>query len=327
MAEKDNIIWGIIGCGDVAEVKSGPAFQKCNNSQLLAVMRRNSAKAKDFAQRHKVPLWYDNADELLKNEDINAVYIATPPSSHLEYTIKSIEAGKDIYLEKPMTRTANEANQILEALKDSSSKLVVAHYRRKLPAFLKIKELLNQKAIGEIRFAKIEILQPLKSDLIAETDDNWRVEPEVSGGGYFYDIAPHQLDLMCDFFGEFDQFAGFSKNQAADYKAADVVHGSISFKNGVQFQGLWCFNVAENDKKDQCIIYGSEGKITFSFYGGQVFLESNDRNETFHFDQIAHVQQPLIQATVDYFMGKAKNPCPVQAGLNVMKLLEGFSQF
>jgi predicted dehydrogenase len=327
MAEKNKISWGILGCGDVAEVKSGPAFQKCENSQLLAVMRRNSAKAEDFARRHHVPLWYDDADELLQNKDINAVYIATPPASHLEYTLKAIKAGKDIYLEKPMTRTADEAQQILNALAKSNVKLTVAHYRRRLAAFLKVKELLKKNLIGNVRFAKIEILQPLKSDIIVETDENWRVDPELSGGGYFYDLAPHQLDLMADFFGPFESVQGFSKNQAAEYDAADIVNGVVSFKNGVQLQGLWCFNVAEKDKKDQCIIYGSEGTITFSFYGDEVILDSNNKKEIFHFKQIPHIQQPLIQATVAYFLGNAENPCPPQAGLTVMQMLEGMSGF
>jgi predicted dehydrogenase len=325
MHDKNKISWGILGCGDVAEVKSGPAFQKCENSELLAVMRRNSAKAKDFAKRHNVPLWYDDVDELLQNKEINAVYIATPPASHLEYTLKAIKAGKDIYLEKPMTRTAEEAQKILDALAKSKVKLTVAHYRRKLAAFLKVKELLEKRAIGNVRFAKIEILQPLKSDVIAKTDENWRIEPEVSGGGYFYDLAPHQLDLMTDFFGPIEEMQGFSKNQAADYDAADITNGVVSFKNGVQLQGLWCFNVSKKDKKDQCIIYGSEGTITFSFYGDEVFLDSNNEKETFHFDQIPHVQQPLIQATVAYFLGNGENPCPPQAGLTVMQMLEGLS--
>ncbi|HEA30989.1 MAG TPA: Gfo/Idh/MocA family oxidoreductase [Leeuwenhoekiella sp.] len=323
MAKK--ITWGILGCGDVAEVKSGPAFQKCKNSELLAVMRRNSAKAEDFAKRHHVPLWYDDADKLLQNKEINAVYIATPPASHLEYTLKAIHAGKDIYLEKPMARTADEANQILEALKKSRVKLTVAHYRRQLPAFLKVKKLLHENAIGEVRFAKIEILQPLKSDIITETAENWRVSPKISGGGYFYDIAPHELDLMYDYFGEIDEVKGFATNQAASYEAADFVNGVISFKNGIQFQGLWCFSVAEKDKKDECVIYGSNGTIRFSFYGETVVLDTEIKAETFHFKQIPHVQQPMIQATVEYFLGNADNPCPPEAGVTVMQLLEGMS--
>ena len=151
MQEK-TIVWGIIGCGEVAEVKSGPAFQKTNNSELIAVMRRDALKAEDFASRHHVPFWYSEASELLKNEKINAVYIATPPSTHLEYALQALKAGKDVYLEKPMVVSADEAVILSQAVQEHSNKLVVAHYRRYLPAFLKVKELLDEKAIGDIRF-------------------------------------------------------------------------------------------------------------------------------------------------------------------------------
>src|SRR5205085_11613785 len=99
----DRINWGIIGCGDVTEIKSGPAFNKVKNSSLIAVMRRDAEKAKDYAQRHNVPKWYDNADQLINDPDINAVYVATPPSSHEEYTLAAISAGKPVYVEKPMS--------------------------------------------------------------------------------------------------------------------------------------------------------------------------------------------------------------------------------
>src|ERR1700747_392477 len=99
----EKIKWGIIGCGDVTEVKSGPAFNKVKDSELVAVMRRDGEKAKDYAQRHKVPKWYTNADQLIHDPDANSVYIATPPSSHEEYAIAVINAGKPVYVEKPMS--------------------------------------------------------------------------------------------------------------------------------------------------------------------------------------------------------------------------------
>ncbi len=317
-------MWGIIGCGDVAEVKSGPAFQKIANSELLAVMRRNANKAKDFAERHQVPFWYDSVENLLENPEINTVYIATPPSSHLEITLKAIEAEKHVYLEKPMALSAEEAETILKALEKSTTKLTVAHYRRKLPAFLKVGELLERQVIGQIRFAEIKILQPPKSSLIADSEDNWRIKPSISGGGYFHDLAPHQLDLMISFFGEINDFRGFSSNQQNLYKADDIINGIISFKSGVQFSGLWCFNISEKDKKDQCIIYGSKGSISFSFFGDKVSINSQTGKEVLHFDTIPHIQQPMIQAAVEYFLGKANNPCSAEDGLSVMKVIDRF---
>lgn len=148
------INWGIIGCGDVAEVKSGPAFQKAPDSRLLAVMRRNAQKAQDFALRHKVPNWYTSAEDVLENDQINAVYIATPPDSHLKLALAALEAGKHVYLEKPMTLNASEAKKLVAKVETSGSKLTVAHYRRQLPAFLKVKELLGKKAIGDLQIFK-----------------------------------------------------------------------------------------------------------------------------------------------------------------------------
>lgn len=317
------IKWGIIGCGDVAEIKSGPAFQKVANSKLVAVMRRNKAKSEDFAKRHNVPFFYDTIDDIINHPDINAIYIATPPSSHLEIAKQCLNAGKFVYLEKPMTINADEAVE-LEKIITGNNKIVIAHYRRNLPAFQKVKELLNKNSIGKIHFADITILQSTTNNIIAKTEDNWRLKPETSGGGYFHDIAPHQIDLMLHYFGKIKDAQGFAiatKNN----KVADIVNGIINFENGVQFRGIWNFIASEKDVNDQCVIYGENGTITFSFYGKKVFLNTTDKIEVFSFENPAHVQQPLIEQTVKYFLGKAKNPCTVKDGADVMKILDKFT--
>ncbi|TVZ16573.1 Gfo/Idh/MocA family protein [Maribacter sp. MAR_2009_72] len=319
------INWGIIGCGDVAEIKSGPAFQRIEHSNLVIVMRRDEAKAKDFAKRHNVPNFSSDAEDILNNEQIDAVYIATPPSTHLEYALKALDAGKLVYLEKPMALDAVEAKQICDAVTKSSGKLTVAHYRRKLPAFLKVKELLDEQVIGNITHVDIQILQPKVADLIAASEENWRLNPQVSGGGYFYDLAPHQIDLMIHYFGPIAAATGFSKQSKNTSKVEEVVNGILSFKSGVQFRGVWNFNVANKSKKDECIIYGTEGTIKFSFFGDSVFLTTENGIETFAFENPKHVQEPMIKATVDYFLNKAENPCPVEDGVLVMELLEKLS--
>src|SRR5438067_2386074 len=113
--EFNKVRWGIIGCGDVTEVKSGPAFQKIENSELIAVMRRTGALAKDYAERHNVPKWYEEADALINDPDVDAVYIATPPKFHKEYTIKAAKAGKPVYVEKPMARNVAECQEMISA--------------------------------------------------------------------------------------------------------------------------------------------------------------------------------------------------------------------
>lgn len=315
--------WGIIGCGNVAEVKSGPAFQQTNNSELVGVMRRNSAKAQDFAKRHQVPFWTDSAEELLTHNEINSVYVATPPSTHLTYAIEALAAGKNVYLEKPMVLNVDEAQVLCEAVESSASKLTVAHYRRKLPAFEKVKTLLDEKTIGNLLFADIQILQPKHSDIVANSEEHWRLNPSVSGGGYFYDLAPHQIDLMYHYFGSFEKVLGYATGTQEFVE--DTVNGIIRFKNGIQFRGLWNFTGSASYKKDECVIYGTEGSIRFSFYGDQVSLSNNEGETRFTFDNPKHVQQPMIAAVVDYFLGHSKNPCPAEDGLIVMQALEKLS--
>lgn len=319
----ETIKWGIIGCGDVAEVKSGPAFQKVAHSELVAVMRRNTEKAKDFAKRHKVPFYYDKVKDIINHTEINALYIATPPSTHLEIAKQCLAASKYVYLEKPMTINADEAKE-LDKLVLENHKIVVAHYRRNLPAFQKVKELLDANIIGKVSFADIKILQSSNPTIITKTEDNWRLKPETSGGGYFHDIGPHQIDLMLHYFGAIKNAEGFSTS-TQNNKVAEIVNGIIEFKNGVQFRGIWNFITAKNETKDECKIYGENGTITFSFYGEEVLLNTTIKEEIFSFQNPAHLQQPLIAQTVNYFLGKAKNPCTVNDGVEVMKILDTFT--
>lgn len=316
------IQWGIIGCGDVAEVKSGPAFQNTSQSALIAVMRRNGEKAKNFAYRHGIKYWYDDAEELIQNPEANAVYIATPPSSHLEYVLRVLQAGKNIYLEKPIGLSSQEGYQMAQALEKSSSRLTVAHYRRKLGAFLKVQEILETGRIGQVRLIDILILQPASADLIARTAENWRLIPHISGGGYFRDLAPHQIDLMLSWFGRPTKVHGLAVNQQKVYNAHDVVQGIMEFPEGIQFRGVWAFNIAPKNKQDRCTIYGDEGSVSFSFFGDEVSLQRPDATEKYQFHGLPHVQQPMINDTVQYFLGNGANPCPLEDAIAGMEIME-----
>lgn len=318
------IRWGIIGCGDVTEVKSGPAFAKVPDSQLVAVMRRNAAKAKDYAERHGVPRWYSDATALINDPDVDAIYIATPPLQHEEYTVQALDAGKPVYVEKPMALDAAAAARMVKAADETGVKLSVAHYRRQQPLFLKIKSLLAEKAIGDVSLVNLQFFQPHKSTMIAQTEEAWRTNPAVSGGGLFHDLAPHQLDLLLYFFGTPVRATGLSKNVSRLYNADDTVCGSIEFSGGILFSGVWGFSVAE--RRDHCEIVGSEGSLRFSVFDNQpVIMRRGEREEQFSFDRLQHVQQPMIAAVVEYFLGRAENPCRGDEGVVVMTMMEAFT--
>jgi predicted dehydrogenase len=322
----ETIKWGIIGCGDVTEVKSGPAFNKVPGSSLVAVMRRDAAKAQDYAIRHGVAKWYDDAAALINDPEVNAIYIATPPLQHEDYTMMAIAAGKPVYVEKPMTLNAAAAIRMNESALRHDIKLSVAHYRREQPVFLKVKELLAANAVGAVRFVSLQMLQPPSSKLIAGSATNWRLDPAISGGGLFHDLAPHQLDLMIYFFGEVQHAAGIAVNQANLSPADDLVTGHILFKNGVVFNGTWCFTVAKEDQKDVCEITGSAGTISFPVFGNKITLYKDGLTETFTFDALPHVQQPMIEAVTNYFLGKGPNPCSAEQAILSMQLMDSFTQ-
>ncbi len=319
--------WGIIGCGDVTEIKSGPAFSKVANSSLVAVMRRDAAKTADYAKRHNVPRWYSNADELIADPEVNAIYIATPPDSHEAYAIAAINAGKPVYVEKPMALNYAAAKNISRAAAEKNVPLVVAHYRRQQPLFKKVKALIKEKIIGDCLLTRLEFsATPLTPQQLAITHHAWRVDPAISGGGLFHDLAPHQLDLMHYFFGEIITASGIATNQHSIYSADDLVMGNILFEGNIGFTGSWSFNAAI--PADCCEIIGTKGTISFSIFtnNGITIRWPDGNSQTLVFESLPHMQQPMIEKVVQYFLqDDLTNPCSGDEGVLIMRLLETFS--
>jgi len=301
------IRWGIIGCGNVTEVKSGPGFQKARSSSLIAVMRRTGELAKDYAKRHGVPKWYDDAEALIHDPDVDAVYVATPPSSHKEYTLLTAQAGKPVYVEKPTALSFEECQEMIEACQSAGVPLFVAYYRRALSRFLKVKELVEAQAIGDIRFVTITLYQPVRQEELDSANLPWRVIPEIAGGGRFVDLASHMLDFLDYVLGPIRSIQGFAANQAKRYPAEDIVTGTFVFESGVQGVGIWCFT--SFDELDLTEIVGSEGKVSYSTFGDDpVILTINDGVTEFSIEYPPHIQQPLIQTVVDELVGVGRCP-------------------
>ncbi len=302
----DKVKWGIIGCGDVTEVKSGPAFAKCRGSELVAVMRRDENKVRDYARRHSVPHWFTDADALIHHPDVNAVYVATPPYAHADYAIKALNAGKPVYVEKPMALNFTECEQMIEAAEQAGTPLFVAYYRRALPGFLKIKELIDSGAIGQVRLIDIQLYKSSPRDAFSG-DLPWRVKPEISGGGLFFDLASHQLDYLDHVFGPVQDIRSLAINQAGWYLAEDFVQATLRFKHNVVCSGTWCFTASPAANRDVMTIIGDEGMIEFSCFGFvPVRLTTGSGTQEFDYPKPEHVQQYLIQQIVDELSGNGK---------------------
>jgi predicted dehydrogenase len=290
-------------------------------------MRRDAEKAADYAMRHTVPKWYSNADDLMNDPEINAVYIATPPASHLEYAEAALRAGKFVYVEKPMTTDLLSARKLQELVDEYKGKLSVAHYRRAQPQFMEIKKLINADLLGEIKFVNLRFFRRnMTPEKMLVSKYAWRVDPAISGGGLFHDIAPHQLDMLFHIFGKVKLANGLSAGTNALYAASDHVAGSILFENGIFFNGIWCFDIGENEEVDICEIIGERGKIEFSFFDNQdITIIKEGVKERLHFEKPIHAQQPMIENIVQYFLGQGENPCSVIDGVVVMELIEKFT--
>ena len=316
------IRWGIIGCGDVTEVKSGPALQQARGSALVAVMRRNGALAADYARRHGVARWTDDAQALIDDPEFDAVYVATPPSSHKQYTLLAAAAGKPVYVEKPMAMNHGACLEMVDACRAAGVPLFVAYYRRALPRFVKVKELLDTGAIGDVRYVSVTLAQPVQPAELDRERLPWRVLPEIAGGGKYLDLASHTLDLLDHLLGPIRDVQGFAGNQAGLYPAEDIVTGSFAFESGVQGAGLWCFTAFE--EQDRVEIAGSRGTITFSTFGvdDPVRLLTEDGENDFHIAHPPHVQQPLIQTVVDELLGNGVCPSTGETAARTSRVMD-----
>jgi predicted dehydrogenase len=288
MKDKNIIKWGIIGCGNVTEVKSGPAYKLTDGFELVAVMRRDIDKLKDYAERHGIKKQYTNADDLINDDEIDAVYIATPPDTHKFYALKVAEAGKICCIEKPMTPSYAESLDVYNAFNSKKLPLFVAYYRRTLPRFLKIKEWLDSNSIGDVRHINWHFSKPA-SHLDKTGNYNWRTDVKIAPGGYFDDLASHGLDLFNLLLGDINEVHGISLNQQKNYSAKDAFSACWLHQNNVTGSGSWNFDC--NDSLDFVTIYGSEGRIEFSiFHDNDLILESKTKSEKLFIDNPKHIQ-------------------------------------
>lgn len=312
------IRWGIIGVGNVTEVKSGPGFQKAQDSALVAVMRRTRHLAEDYARRHGVPRWYDDAQALIDDPEVDAVYIATPPDSHKDYTLLAAAAGKPVYVEKPMALTYAECAAMIAACQSADVPLFIAYYRRALPRFLKVKELVEGGMIGDVRSVMITLHRRPPQSV---SDSMWRVQPEISGGGLFVDLGSHTLDFLDYVLGPIRRARGAAVNQAGLYAAEDQVAAHFEFESGVVGTGSWCFTTFR--EIDRTEIVGTKGLVAFSSFDETPIEWVTAAGKTeFLIPNPAHIQQPLIQSIVDALNGKGMCPSTGESGARTTAIID-----
>lgn len=310
--------WGIIGCGNVTEVKSGPAFQRARDSSLVAVMRRDRRKAADFALRHGVARYYDHAADLLADPDVDAVYIATPPVSHCSLALQAAAAGKPCLVEKPMAMSHAECQRMVEVFAAKGLPLFVAYYRRALPRFLHVRDLLRRGAIGTLSSVHITQYDLLAVGPAAEV---WRFDPEIAGAGLFYDLASHGFDLLDFLLGPITAASGYAVNTGGSYPAEDVTVACFGFESGLVGTGVWNFNA--DHVEDLLVVTGSDGTLRVPvFTDGDVVVSRAGTEDRVEFRNPPHVHQPLVETVVDALLGRGTCESTGESALRTSHVLE-----
>ena len=312
--------WGIIGCGDVTERKSGPAYQQTAHFELHAVMRRDIAKAADYAKRHGVPKFYGAADALIQDQEIDAVYIATPPDTHAYYALKVAEAGKICCIEKPMAPSHAECETIVQAFEEKKLPLFVAYYRRSLPRFLKIKSWLEQGEIGTVRHVNWKYTRTASPVDLSE-DYNWRTDKKIAYGGYFDDLASHGIDLFTQYLGPIKKANGLATNQQNLYTAMDAVVGNWMHESGVTGSGTW--NFGAHKQEDLVEIIGTKGSIFFSLFNDEPIILQNQNGKTsLMIEHPASVQLHHVQNMSKHLMGEIQHPSSGETAMHTSWVLD-----
>jgi predicted dehydrogenase len=310
--------WGIIGCGAVTEVKSGPAFAQVAGSELVMVMRRNRALAEDYAARHHVPRATDDADEILSADDVDAVYIATHPDTHAEYTLRAAAAGKAVYVEKPMARTVAECEEMIEACRTADVPLWVGYYRRRLPRFLAVRDLVADGVIGEVRGCTTLRYEPLPEP---EGRQPWQLDVNLSGGGLFFDGVCHLFDYLDLLFGPVESVAGVVASRSGRSGTEDTVSASFQHDTGVVGNGFWCY--AADSRSDRTTLFGSKGRLTFSTqYPDPILIEIGDRLHKVEISDPPHVHEPLVASIVGELNGADTCPSTGETALRTARVME-----
>lgn len=303
--------WGFIGCGEVTEKKSGPAFGMIEGSRVMAVMSRNAERVRSYAERHHIPRTYTDPQSLINDPEVNAVYIATPPSSHVTYAIMAMRAGKPVYVEKPLATSYEDCLRVNRISQLTGVPCFVAYYRRQLPYFQTVKRLLSEQRIGRPLNVQLRLaVPPRELDYAAGDQQPWRLQPDIGGdGGYFFDLAPHQIDLLHWLFGDIVDTKGYIANMAHLYHVPDTINASFLFMSGLTGSASWCFVAHPSSREDRIQVFGTEGSVAFSVYDYKpVRLLSSRGEELFTAENPAHVQMPIITQVVRHLRGL--DTCP-----------------
>ena len=320
------LYWGVIGSGDVVSRLVRDSFNIPGKSSVKYIYSKNYAEAKQISNKFKLGKAIKNIKLMLKDKQINCVYIATPPSSHAGYVKQFAKLKKNILCEKPLAINLKDISEIIKICKKHKVNLVTSFYRRYLKRFKMIKNILDKKKIGRIITFRYNLTHSPDSHPTAPIEIKkkkqipWRFKKTISGGGNFLDMGAHAIYMIIFLLGDIKKIQSIKKNYLNLYKVEDTLIINIELKNKIVGQALW--SSVTDKTEDAFEIFGTKGTLKFSlnFNDKVEFTFKNKKfNKFVPFDKPFH--KNLIKHVIKKFYKNLKNKKSSieYSGINVAK--------
>ncbi|NOY59681.1 MAG: Gfo/Idh/MocA family oxidoreductase [Calditrichaeota bacterium] len=283
--------WGLIGCGDISGKRVAPALRDLDNCDLVSINRANYAKAEAFARQFGARKWTKDWREIIEDDEIKAVYIATPVYLHAEMTIAAAKAGKHVLCEKPMGMNTGECDSMIDACESNGVKLGIAYYRHFYPAVSRIREIIKSGKIGIIAHAQINNFEPFNRR--PGEPRYWLLQKEKSGGGPMMDMGCHRIEVFTNILGHIKEAKGFLSNVLYERKVEDTAIAHFLFETGTT--AVLTSSHAAFEPQDTLDVFGCKGSIHVPVLNeGTMTIKTRDGERVEKYPPHANVHQPLI---------------------------------
>ena len=311
--------WGLIGAGDIARKRIAPALRDLPNGEFVSVSRSRSELAESFAAEFGARKWFADWREQILDDEIDAVYLATPVNVHAEQTIVAAEAGKHVLCEKPMALAVKDCDDMIAACKANNVKLGIAYYRRLYPAVIRAKQIIDSGEIGKVSFAQIIAFEYF--DPAPDHPRRWFVEKEKSGGGPMIDFGCHRIEVFTNLFGSVRRLQSLISNDVLGREVEDTASALFQFENGTC--AALTVTHASIEPQDTLDIYGTSGSIHIpSLNLGQLRITSSGSERHEALPPTANFHEPLIADFADAVLLGREPQVDGETGREISRLIE-----
>jgi predicted dehydrogenase len=314
-----DVRFGLIGCGDIAARRVAAALAETPGSALLAVARRRAELAAEFARRHGAERSYADWHDLVRDPEVNAVYVATPVRLHAEQAIAAAEAGKHVLCEKPMALDVAGCERMIAAARAHGVRLGVAYYRHHYPVVASLKALLASGQIGVPVLVQAQAFEAF--DPGPDHPRAWLLRKAESGGGPMMDFGCHRLEVLLDLLGPVAEVEGFpTRVRLRAREVEDTCIARLRFASGAE--AVLAVSHAAMESRDSFEVYGSAGSAHVPVLNqGRIRIVTAEGVREEEHPAPANLHQPLVADFVQAVRDGREPAVSGAVGLEVSRLL------